>query len=43
MVAIVSCARNPARYFANKIYKACKGIGTNDDDLIRIMVSRSEV
>eukprot|EP00043_Microstomoeca_roanoka_P008836 m.84824 g.84824 ORF g.84824 m.84824 type:complete len:833 (-) comp14403_c0_seq2:869-3367(-) len=43
MTAVVSCARNPARFFAERIYRACKGLGTNDVDLMRIIVSRSEV
>eukprot|EP01147_Barroeca_monosierra_P000564 gene564-3881_t len=43
MIAIVSCCRNPSRYFANRIYRACRGFGTDDTSLIRIIVSRSEV
>ena len=37
------CARNPAEYFADRLWKSMKGAGTNDALLIRIIVSRSEV
>ncbi|XP_046844956.1 annexin A4-like isoform X2 [Xenia sp. Carnegie-2017] len=40
---IVQCARNPAVYFAERLWKSMKGVGTNDSLLIRIIVSRSEV
>jgi len=43
MLAIVKCARDPAGYFAERLYKSMKGMGTNDKALIRAMVSRSEV
>lgn len=39
---VVQCARNPAAYFAERLYKSMKGAGTNDSLLIRIVVSRSE-
>jgi len=34
---------NPADYFATRINKACSGLGTNDNDLIRVMISRDEI
>jgi hypothetical protein len=34
---------NPADYFAHRIYKACKGMGTNDTVLIRSLVVMDEV
>jgi len=43
MLAIVKCARDPAGYFADRLYKSMRGLGTNDKALIRAMVSRSEV
>ncbi|KAM9364375.1 annexin A11a isoform 2-T2 [Pholidichthys leucotaenia] len=43
MLAVVKCIKNTPAYFAERLYKAMKGAGTNDKTLIRIMVSRSEV
>lgn len=40
---VVQCSRNPAVYFAERLWKSMKGVGTNDSLLIRIVVSRSEV
>lgn len=42
MLAIVRIVKNSAEFFAKKLYKSMKGAGTNDDDLIRVVVSRSE-
>ncbi|XP_074649159.1 uncharacterized protein LOC141904469 [Tubulanus polymorphus] len=41
--ALITSARNRPQYFADKLYKAMKGAGTNDSALIRIIVSRSEI
>ncbi|XP_051869765.1 annexin A6 isoform X2 [Pristis pectinata] len=43
MLAVVRCARNTPEYFASRLFKAMKGMGTRDNTLIRIMVSRSEI
>jgi len=43
MLAVVRCAKNPATYFAERLYKSMKGAGTNDKALIRAIVSRSEL
>uniref|UniRef100_V9KFF0 Annexin n=1 Tax=Callorhinchus milii TaxID=7868 RepID=V9KFF0_CALMI len=43
MLAVVRCVRNTPEYFAKRLYKAMQGMGTCDNTLIRIMVSRSEL
>ncbi|XP_034712931.1 annexin A5b isoform X1 [Etheostoma cragini] len=43
LLAVVKCARSVPAYFAETLYYAMKGAGTDDDTLIRVMVSRSEV
>ncbi|XP_020808275.1 annexin B10 isoform X2 [Drosophila serrata] len=43
MMAIVECVQSPAAFFANRLYKAMNGAGTDDPTLIRIIVSRSEI
>ncbi|KAK7251753.1 hypothetical protein RIF29_35224 [Crotalaria pallida] len=40
---IIQCSENPAKYFAKVLRKAMKGLGTNDDTLIRVIVTRAEV
>eukprot|EP00058_Branchiostoma_floridae_P024868 XP_002610358.1 hypothetical protein BRAFLDRAFT_120055 [Branchiostoma floridae] len=42
MKAIVMCVRNRPEFFADKIYKCVKGLGTDDHTLIRVIVTRSE-
>ncbi|XP_040296297.1 annexin A6 [Bufo bufo] len=43
MLAVVKCVRSIRDYFATRLCKAMKGMGTADNTLIRIMVSRSEI
>ncbi|XP_030583827.1 annexin A5b isoform X2 [Archocentrus centrarchus] len=43
LLAVVKCARSVPAYFAETLYHAMKGAGTDDDTLIRVMVTRSEV
>ncbi|XP_033112460.1 annexin-B12-like isoform X2 [Anneissia japonica] len=42
-LAIIGCARNTPQYFAHRIHDAMSGAGTKDDQLIRCIVSRSEI
>nr|CBX89088.1 Annexin A6 [Danio rerio] len=43
MLAVVQCIRSRPMFFAKRLYKSMKGLGTADNTLIRIMVSRSEI
>ncbi|KAF5902268.1 annexin A5-like, partial [Clarias magur] len=43
MLAVVKCARSVPAYLAECLYYAMKGAGTDDNTLIEIMVSRSEI
>lgn len=42
-LAIVKVARDPCEFFADRLQRALKGAGTDDSDLKRILVSRSEI
>lgn len=42
-LALVNIAQNKPRFFAKKLDNAMRGLGTSDDDLIRLIVTRSEV
>ncbi|XP_055328859.1 annexin A4-like [Paramacrobiotus metropolitanus] len=41
-LAIIKLTRNPPAYFAERLYKAMKGLGTTERTVVRILVSRSE-
>ncbi|XP_074837940.1 annexin A4 [Carettochelys insculpta] len=43
LLAVVKCIRNKQAYFAERLYYSMKGLGTDDDTLIRVMVSRCEI
>ncbi|XP_071965334.1 annexin A13-like isoform X2 [Antedon mediterranea] len=42
-LTIVKCVRNPSEYYADMLASSMKGIGTNEEKLMRCLVSRSEV
>uniref|UniRef100_A0A8C2GJ24 Annexin n=1 Tax=Cyprinus carpio TaxID=7962 RepID=A0A8C2GJ24_CYPCA len=42
-LAIVQCLKNKPAFFAERLYKSMKGLGTTDSVLIRIMVARAEI
>ena len=39
----VMCVRSRPDYFAEQLYKSMKGMGTDDDTLVRLVVTRCEV
>lgn len=43
LLAVVKCIRSKPAYFAERLYKSMKGLGTDDSTLIRVMVSRCEI
>ncbi|XP_077426443.1 annexin A5b [Vanacampus margaritifer] len=43
LLAVVKCARSVPSYFAETLYYAMKGAGTDDNTVIRVMATRSEV
>lgn len=40
---IVNASINPSEYFATRVNQAIKGLGTNDNLLIRVLVTRDEI
>lgn len=43
LLTILKCSENPGKYFAKVLYKAMKGLGTDDTTLIRVIVTRTEI
>uniref|UniRef100_A0A665UKN8 Annexin n=1 Tax=Echeneis naucrates TaxID=173247 RepID=A0A665UKN8_ECHNA len=42
-ITLARCAKNPQLFFARRLNAAMKGLGTDEDTLIRIIVGRSEI
>lgn len=43
LIAIYRCVTNKSEYFASRLHKSMAGIGTNDKQLIRVVITRCEV
>ncbi|XP_072109245.1 annexin A3a isoform X2 [Mobula birostris] len=43
MLSLVQCSRSTPAYFAERIHKSVKGVGTDERTLSRILVTRSEI
>ncbi|KAL7070329.1 hypothetical protein ACQ4LE_010275 [Meloidogyne hapla] len=43
LLAIIKSIKNRPAYFAELLYNSMKGFGTRDNDLIRLVVTRSEI
>ncbi|XP_022079519.1 annexin-B12-like [Acanthaster planci] len=43
MMTIVQCVKSRPAYFAERLYRSMKGAGTDEDTLIRVIVTRSEI
>ncbi|XP_052806894.1 annexin A6-like [Mya arenaria] len=43
MLTVVRCVKNKFSHFARQLQKTMKGIGTDDDTLVRVVVSRCEI
>ncbi|XP_022624398.1 annexin A3-like [Seriola dumerili] len=43
LVAVVKCVKSVPAYFAERLFKSMKGLGTTESSLTRILVSRSEI
>ena len=42
LIGIIYAMLSPSEYFAKKVYKSIKGLGTDNNTLIRILITRNE-
>ena len=42
-VCTVKAIEDPVQYYAEKLFTSFGGLGTNEDNIVRIIISRSEV
>ena len=42
-VCTVKAIEDPVQYYAEKLFTSFGGLGTNEDNVVRIIISRSEV
>lgn len=42
-VSTVKAIEDPVQYYAEKLFTSFGGLGTNEDNVVRIIISRSEV
>ena len=43
LIGIIYAMISPAEYFAKRVYKSVKGLGTDNTSLIRILITRDEI
>ncbi|KAI5078793.1 hypothetical protein GOP47_0006464 [Adiantum capillus-veneris] len=43
VMMIAKCVSSPEEYFSEVLYKSMKGLGTDDDTLIRVVVTHAEI
>ncbi|KAH8303975.1 hypothetical protein KR044_012571, partial [Drosophila immigrans] len=43
LIAIYKCVTQKSEYFASRLHKSMAGIGTNDKQLIRVIITRCEI
>ena len=43
LLSVLKAVMDPAAYFAERLYKAMKGLGTNDKVLMRVIITRDEI
>ncbi|XP_077234587.1 annexin D5-like [Tasmannia lanceolata] len=43
LLAVLKCAQNPPKFFAEVLYKSMEGLGTDERTLTRVVVTRAEI